>query len=177
MALMVRSAADPSPLADATRRAVWSVDRDVPIDHLGPLAGVVATSLAQPRLLVLLLGIFGALALALGAVGIYGVISYAVAQRRQEIGVRMALGASRGDVVRLVVGNGITLAGVGLALGVVLALAVTRLLASQLYDVGATDPLTFAATALVLGTVALLASWIPARRAARVQPTESLRST
>jgi predicted permease len=176
MSLMVRGAGDPASLASSVRAAVWSVDRDVPIDQLGPLDRVISTSLAQPRLLVLLLGLFGSLALVLGAVGIYGVISFAVAQRTPEIGVRIALGANRADILRLVVGEGLTMSAMGLALGIGLSLAVTRVLAKQLHDIRPTDPLTFAGTVVLLGVVALSASWIPARRASRLEPTQSLRN-
>lgn len=175
MAVMLRADGDPLKLAVVARQAVWSVDRDVPIVGMGTMADVVSSSAAQPRLLMLLLGIFGALALSLGAIGIYGVISYLVAQRTPEIGVRMALGARGQDVVRSVVKDALGLAGVGVIAGILIALGVTRLLATQLYGIGSTDPLTFVAVALVLGAVAFVASWVPARRAARVDPTIALR--
>ena len=176
LTIMVRTNGVPSNLAPAVREAVWSVDRDVPIDRVGPLEGVVATSLDQPRLLMLLLSVFGTLALALGAIGIYGVMSYGVAQRTQEIGVRLALGAGRRDVVRLIVGHALTLCAAGLAIGIALALAFTRVLSRQLHGIEATDPFTFFGMATLLGLVAVAASWIPALRASRVDPTESLRA-
>jgi putative ABC transport system permease protein len=135
----------------------------------------VADSLAQPRVSVTLLTVFAAVALALAAVGIYGVVSYAVTQRTREIGIRMALGAKQGDVLRLVVRQGMLPAVAGVALGLAGALAATRAMASQLYGGGAADPLTFAVVALFLATVALVATYVPARRATRVAPTEALR--
>jgi putative ABC transport system permease protein len=135
----------------------------------------VADSLAQPRVSVTLLTVFAAVALALAAVGIYGVVSYAVTQRTREIGIRMALGARQGDVLRLVVRQGMLPAVAGVALGLAGALAATRAMASLLYGVGAADPLTFAVVALFLATVALVATYVPARRATRVAPTEALR--
>jgi putative ABC transport system permease protein len=173
---MVRTNGVPSSLAPAVRQAVWSLDRDVPIDRVGPLEAVVATSLGQPRLLMVLLGVFGSLAVALGAIGIYGVISYGVAQRTQEIGVRLALGAGRRDVVRLVVGHALALCVTGLVIGIALALALTRVLTRQLYGIEATDPITFVGMGTLLCVVAVAASWIPALRASRVDPTVSLRA-
>ena len=176
LAIMVRTNGVPSSLAPAVREAVWSLDRNVPIDRVGPLEAVVATSLGQPRLLMVLLGVFGSLAVSLGAIGIYGVISYGVAQRTQEIGVRLALGAGRGDVVRLVVGHALALCVTGLVIGIALALAVTRVLTRQLYGIEATDPVTFVGMGTLLCVVAIAASWIPALRASRVDPTVSLRA-
>lgn len=123
-----------------------------------------------------LLAAFGLLGLALACVGLYGVVAYAVARRRREVGIRRAIGAGGADVLRLVVGEGMALVGVGLALGIALALAATRLLQSLLYGVSATDPLTFATVPLLLAAVALAANLLPARRATRVAPVEALRS-
>jgi putative ABC transport system permease protein len=125
---------------------------------------------------MLLLGLFGAVALVLAAIGIYGIISYAVKRRTREIGIRMALGARPADVQRLVVGQGMRMAAIGLALGVVAALAATRLMSRLLYGVSATDPVTFAVIALLLVGIAFVASWVPARRALAMDPTTSLRS-
>ena len=125
--------------------------------------------------IILLFGVFAAVAVALAAIGLYGVISYAVTQRTQEIGIRMALGAQTRDVLKLIIGQGLVLTLSGIALGSLMALGLTRLLSGLLFGVGARDPLTFATTALMLTFVALLACWIPARRAAKVDPLTSLR--
>ena len=137
---------------------------------------VITKSLASRRLNLWLLGIFAGIALVLSAAGLYGVISYLVAQRTREIGVRIALGAQTRDVIGLVMGQGARLTAVGIALGLLGALAFTRVLASLLYGVSARDPLTFAAIAALLAAVALLATWLPARRAARVDPMSAIRN-
>ena len=137
---------------------------------------VVAESVAQRRLTTMLLGIFAGAALLLAAVGIYGVIAYSVTQRIQEIGIRVALGAQRSHVLRMIVGQAAWLAAAGITLGAVGAFLLTRLMAGLLFEVQPTDPLTFAAVALVLGGVALLASYIPGRRATRVDPVVALRA-
>jgi putative ABC transport system permease protein len=135
----------------------------------------LADVVAEPRFQTLLLGLFGLVALALVSAGIYGVVSYSVAQRTHEIGVRMALGAGRRDVLRLVVGQGMKPVLVGLAIGLAGALALTRLMKALLFGVSSSDPLTFGSIALLLALVALLACWVPARRATRVNPTVALR--
>lgn len=174
--LIVRTAGDPSSLTSAVRQAVQSVDADVPIYQARTLESIVSDRVAQRRLAAILIGVFGSLALALAAVGIYGVMSYAVTQRTHELGIRMALGAQRDDIFRLVVGNGMLLAVIGLAIGFVAAFfGLAPLVASVLFQVTATDPPTFAASPLVLLLVALLACWIPARRATRVDPMIALR--
>ena len=161
--------------AAGLRNAVWAVDRDQPIYDVQPLEKIVHASVATPRFRMLLLGIFAALALALAAVGIYGVMAYAVAQRTHEIGIRMALGAEREDVLRMVVWEGLALAGAGVALGLAGAVAATRVLNSFLFGVAATDVRTLAGVSLLLAAVAGAASYIPARRATRVDPNVALR--
>jgi len=135
----------------------------------------VSSSIAQPRFRTLLLGLFGALAVALAAIGLYGVLAYTVTQRTHEIGIRMALGAQMRDVLSLIVRQGMTLAVAGVALGLMAALALTRVLSSMLYEVKPTDPITFGSVALLLTAVAFLACFIPARSAAKVDPMEALR--
>ena len=136
---------------------------------------MISDSLATRKVSMILLGVFAALALGLASIGIYGVISYLVGQRTQEIGIRMALGAKRADVLRLVLGTGMKMAALGLLIGLVAALGLTRLMAGLLFGVNATDPLTFSAVALLLAIVALAACYIPARRAMRVDPMVALR--
>ena len=147
----------------------------VPVGHLRTMDQIVSTSLARQNFNTLLLTLFAAIALALAAIGIYGLISYAVEQRTQEIGIRVALGAARGQVLRMIVLDGAKLAAIGVAVGLAVAFGVTRLLASLLYGVKATDPLTLAGAAAAIGLVALAASYIPALRAAAVDPNQALR--
>jgi ABC-type antimicrobial peptide transport system permease subunit len=139
------------------------------------MEGIISDSLADRRFSMILLGVFAVLALVLASVGIYGVISYLVGQRTHEIGVRMALGAESRDILRLVVGQGGRMAGIGIALGVAVALGLTRLMANLLFGVKPTDPLTFVAVAVLLCCIALLACYVPARRAMRVDPVVALR--
>jgi putative ABC transport system permease protein len=175
MALVVKSGADPAALTSAVREAVQSIDKDQPVFAISTMEELVRNSVATRRMTLVLLGLFSGLALVLGAIGIYGVISYSVAQRTHEIGIRMALGAPRGDVFRLVVGEGLKLAGVGIAIGIAAAFGLARLMSSLLYEISATDFETFAGVAVLLALVALLACYIPARRAMRVDPTVALR--
>jgi putative ABC transport system permease protein len=176
MEVVVRTAGDPLALTGAVRDAVWSLDRDLPIPRIQTLAQVLSESVAQRRLNMLLLTLFAAVALILAAVGIYGVMSYAVTQRTNEIGIRVALGAQSRDVLKLVVGQGMKLTLIGVGTGMILTLALMRLLASLLFGVSATDPLTFSVIAVLLIAVALLACYLPARRAAQVDPMIALRS-
>jgi len=173
--LTIRVAGDPLSLAAAVRKEVQAIDRDQPIAAVRTMEQVVAESVGAPRYRTLLLGLFAFVALLLAAIGIYGVTSYAVAQRTHEIGIRMALGAQPRAVHRLVIGQGIRLALVGVGAGLIGAVALTRLLAGLLFGVTATDPLTFTGVAVILMAIALLACWIPARRAARVDPMIALR--
>jgi ABC-type antimicrobial peptide transport system permease subunit len=158
------------------RRAVADLDPNEIIYAVDTMNGVLARSFAARRLSMILLAFFAAVALALSCIGIYGVISYLVGERTREIGVRMALGAQRSDVLRLILGQGVKMALVGVAIGTSLAFGLTRLMSAQLYGVSPRDPLTFAAVALVLIAVALAACYIPARRAASVDPTQALRA-
>ena len=157
-------------------RAIGEVDPALPVYNLETMQGRVLDSLAQSRFSTMLLTVFGAIALLLAALGVYGVISYGVAQRTQEIGIRMALGARHADVLSLVVRHGAALAAVGLAVGLAGALALSGLLGSLLFRVSPTDPPTFATGMIVLTAVAVLAAALPARRAARTDPMVALRS-
>ena len=172
---IARTSADPAVMLPALRRAIWAEDKEAPITDVETMDQVVADSVAEPRFQSILLGSFGALGLLLAVVGIYGVISYGVTQRTREIGMRMALGARPQDVLRMVIGEGMLLAGAGILLGAGGALALTRFLRSLLFEIKPTDPATFVGVAVVLAVVALAACWIPARRAMKVEPMEALR--
>src|SRR5499426_4127745 len=171
----IRSASDPAALMAMVRREAAALDPEQAVMGVMTMEQRVSTALARPRFNALLLNLLSALAAALAAVGIYGVISYSVAQRTREIGIRMALGARRRDVLRLVIRQGMALAGAGVAIGLAASLALTRLMQSLLYGVSATDLLTFAGAALLLGAVAVAACWQPARRATKVDPMVALR--
>ncbi len=176
MSFALRTSGDPSSLAPAVRRAVAEVDPTVPVAELETMQQRVSGVLAKPRVNLTLLTIFAAVALLLAAVGIYGVVAYAVAQRTRELGIRVALGASARDVLRLVLRQGMTPVAIGLVIGLGVALLSTRVMASILYGVRPTDPATLAAVTLVLGAIGFLASWLPARRAMRVDPMIALRA-
>jgi predicted permease len=172
---IARTDADPALLTSPLREAVRAVDPSLAVSRIKLMSDLVSASLAPRRFVVTLLGIFAGLALLMAVIGLYGVISYSVTQRTQEIGIRMALGAQASEVLGLVIGQGMLLAGIGAAIGLMASLAFSRLLKNQLFQVSAFDPLTFLITALVLITAALLATYIPARRATRVDPMEALR--
>jgi len=176
MTLTVRTSADPRSFETLVEREVHQIDKDEPVSDVRTMEGWVSRSLAQSRFNSVVLAVFAGLAIVLAALGIYGVMAYAVSQRTSEIGIRLALGADQRTILRLIVGNGIRLAAVGLATGIVLALALTRTLASLLFGTRPTDPVTFAAVVAALGLVALLASYVPARRASRITPVEALRT-
>ena len=172
---VVRTTGEPLGLTQAVKREVAALDPTLPLSHVSSMEEVGARSVASQRFNMLLLGLFAALGLGLAAVGIYGVLSYAVAQGTREIGIRMALGAQRSSVLWLVAGQGMTLTLIGMAVGIAASLALTRLMESLLFGVSATDPLTFAGISLLLGLVALAACLIPARRATKVDPLIALR--
>ncbi len=175
MTILVRTSSDPLSMVSAIHAELQQLDREQPMASIATMEQLLADSLSRARFTMLLLGIFAGVALLLAAVGIYGLIAYSVTQRTQELGIRIALGAQRRDVLRLVLRHGTRLTLLGLALGIAAALAITRLLASLLFGISATDPLTFAGVAALLAFVALLACFIPARRATRVDPIVALR--
>jgi putative ABC transport system permease protein len=176
MSLLVRTTAEPSRSTDAVLRAIHSVDPNLPAYNVMTMDAMYRQSFWQPRLYGMMFGSFAFIALVLAAVGVYGVISYSVVQRTQEIGVRVALGAQTMDVLRLIVSHGMLLAGIGVGIGILGALGITRLLTSLLFGVTATDPLTFVAIPLLVAAIAFVASVVPARRAARVDPVVALRN-
>ncbi|MEK6301903.1 MAG: ABC transporter permease [Acidobacteriota bacterium] len=175
MAVLVKTDADPHSIAGAVQGELMAMDKDLPAYNFRTLDEYLSASVAQPRFITLLLAVFAGLALLLTAVGLYGVMSYSVNQRTHEIGIRMALGAGRGDVLKLVVGQGMVLTAIGVVVGLGGAFFLTKLLESLLFGVTATDPATFAAIALLLAGVALAACFVPARRAAKVDPMVALR--
>ena len=174
-ALVVRTRLDPLSLAVPVRNQVWAIDKDQPVSDIRAMDEIVADAMARQRFSMLLLGIFAALALVLATVGIYGVMSYSVTQRTREIGIRMALGAQRSDMLKMAVWHGFQLVLIGLVLGLVAAFLLTRVMATLLFGISATDPVTFIVISVILLGVALLASYIPALRATRVDPMVALR--
>jgi putative ABC transport system permease protein len=174
-ALVVKTNLEPLSLATTVRKTVWEIDKDQPVSDIASMETIVSESVARQRFSMLLLGVFAGLALALAAVGIYGVMSYSVAQRTREIGIRMALGAQRADVLKLTIGQGLRLVVTGVAIGLAAAFVLTRVMSSLLFGVSATDPVTFVTISFVLVSVAVLASYIPALRATRVDPMFALR--
>ena len=175
MSLVVRTQRDPAEITRLVRSELDTIDKDQPIENVHTMTQLVASSVGQRRLSVQLLAGFSGAALLLAAIGLYGLLAFDVTQRTQEIGIRMALGAQRRDVLGLVVGQGMRLALLGVGIGLAAALALSRVLQTLLFDVKPTDPLTFTAVSLALIAVALLACWLPARRAAKVDPMEALR--
>ena len=175
MTLTVRTASDPLSFASSVEREIHAIDKDQPVSNVRTMDQWVARTLSQARFSSTLLTAFAGLALLLAAIGIYGVMSYAVTQRTSEIGIRLALGAETQNILSLVVGNGLRMTGLGLLIGVLLALPLARTLASLLFNIGSTDPLTFLGVVVVLAAVASLATYLPARRASHIAPVEALR--
>jgi putative ABC transport system permease protein len=172
---VMRTDNDPKSIAASVRGVVWDIDKDLPITRIRTMEEVRSMAVVSPRLNLLLFGLFAALVLILASVGIYGVTAYSVAQRTREIGIRMALGASRNDVARIVLRQGVRLGAIGVLFGLIGAFALTRLMTSMIYGVSPSDPATFSVVAFLLFSVALAACYIPARRAMRVDPIVALR--
>jgi putative ABC transport system permease protein len=173
--LVIRTASNPLDFVNAVKDRIEGVDRDLPLAYVGSMEHIVQGALEEPRLRTWLLALFASLAMVLASAGLYGLLAYSVARSTREIGIRLVLGADRNEVLRHVMGRGLTLAAMGIALGLVLALILARFLASLLYGVGTADPRTYALVAVLLGTVAGLASYLPARRAASIEPAVALR--
>jgi predicted permease len=176
MGLAVRTSSNPESMTSAVRNAVLEIDSALPIYEVKTMRQRVDESVSQPRLYATLIGVFAGVALALASVGIYGVLNYSVNQRRQEIGIRMALGAQPGHILKMIVGQGMTMALIGLGIGVTLAYFLTRYLAGLLFGVGVNDLTIFIGIPLLLGLVALMSSYFPARRATKVEPMIALRA-
>src|SRR5262249_20482614 len=175
MHVVVRATGDARSITESVREAIGRLDPDLPMANVTTLTTIVDDSLAQPRFSMLLLSAFAGIALLLACIGMYGVISYSVVQRTQEIGIRMAMGAEPQQVLGMIVRDGARLAGIGIVIGLLGALSVTRVISSFLYGVQATDPVTFAVVIVLLAAVALLACYLPARRVTRVNPMVALR--
>src|SRR4029077_14153008 len=177
MSIVVRtSVSDPTGITSAMRKELAAIDPAIPLNSVRVFDEYLARSLARPRFNALLLSIFAGSALVLTAIGIYGVMAYSVAQRTNEIGIRMALGAAQSSIFKLVVGQAMTLVAISVAIGLAGAFAATRLLNNLLFGISAWDPITFSAIVMLISLVAFLASWIPARRASRVDPIIALRT-
>jgi len=176
MNFLVRSTGDPLRLAQSVRAQVLAVDGDQPVYNIKTMEDVLGEAVAEPWVVTSLLSTFASIALVLAAIGVYGVIAYSVVQRKHEIGVRMALGARKRHVLKLIVGHGLKLILIGVVIGLVAAFAATRVISNQLYGVTATDPTIFAFVSLLLVAVAVLASYLPARRALEIDPIIALRN-
>jgi putative ABC transport system permease protein len=172
---VVRTQGNPNALVPVVREAIWSIDHDLPISRVRTMEQVRSLSLASRQFNVVLLGLFACLAVVLASVGVHGVTAYAIAQRTHEIGIRVALGAQREDVLKLILGQGIRLACIGSVIGLAASLVLTRLMSSVVYGVRTTDPLSLAGAAILLGLVALTACYLRARDALRIDPMEALR--
>jgi putative ABC transport system permease protein len=175
MFLVVRTSVEPTAVAGAIRQAAAEVDKSAAVSDIKTMDHIVNAAVTQPRFNLFLLGLFSGIALLLSAAGIYGVTAYSVAQRTHEFGIRMALGAQVGDVLRMIIRQGMLLISVGVAVGLVASFALTRLLRTLLFGVSVTDPLTFVAITFLLTLVALIACYVPARRATKVDPLTALR--
>jgi putative ABC transport system permease protein len=175
MSLVARTQGDPTTLTPAIREILNSLDPNLPLDRVDTMEGVISDSVAQPRFYMLLLVLFAVVALALAAVGIFGVMSFVVAQRKREIGIRMALGAREASVLRMVLGRSMGLIAAGIGMGLIAAVGLTRLLESLLFGVTPLDPVVLGGTSALLALTALAATWLPARRAARLDPLVALR--
>ncbi|HKB64546.1 MAG TPA: FtsX-like permease family protein [Pyrinomonadaceae bacterium] len=175
MFLVVRTSVEPTGVAGAIRQAAAEVDKSAAVSDIKTMDHIVSAAVTQPRFNLFLLGLFSGIALLLSAAGIYGVTAYSVAQRTHEFGIRMALGAQVGDVLRMIIRQGMLLISIGVALGLAVSFALTRLLRSLLFGVSVTDPLTFVAITVLLTLVALIACYVPARRATKVDPLTALR--
>jgi ABC-type antimicrobial peptide transport system permease subunit len=174
--LAVRTAADPASLTSAIKRVVWTLDKDLPVYDVETMNDIVDENLGQRRFDSYLMGIFGGLALLLAGIGIYGVLTSTVQQRTPEIGIRMALGARRENVLRMVMGYGLKLVWIGMAIGLVVGLMVTRVLSSLLFGVSLANPLTYLTVCVGLTLVAVAACYLPARAAIKVDPVRALRA-
>jgi putative ABC transport system permease protein len=175
MTLVVRASSNPLSLVSPIKNLVLAMDKNQPVSNIRLMDDLVSESIAQPRFYMALLGLFAGLALLLASIGIYGVISYSVSQRTNEMGIRMALGAQKQDVMKMILTQGIFLIACGIGIGLLVAIAITRLMWSLLFEVSTLDPATFGVIALVLIAIALLATYVPARRATKVDPMVALR--
>jgi ABC-type antimicrobial peptide transport system permease subunit len=176
MDVLVRTSVSPRTLVPTIEAVVHDLDAELPLMRMRTLDEVVGRSISEPRFYAVLLGAFATIALLLAALGVFGVMSYAVAQRRREIGIRVALGADPSELLRMVLGNALALVGAGIGVGLLGAVALSRIMATLLFELSPTDPATLVGVAALLAAVALLASYLPARRATRVDPLVALRS-
>jgi putative ABC transport system permease protein len=175
MTIFARAAGDPMTLVPIVRDTLARIDREVALTEVGPATNLIAAAVAPSRFRMVMMGLFGIVALALAAVGLYGVMAYSVGQRRSELGVRVALGAESSALLRLVLREGMTPVAIGIAIGLAGAAALTRLMSTLVFEIDVFDPFTFAAVPLVLGIAAAVACYLPARRATRIDPLIALR--